>query len=520
MTAFTLIGLSAIFMLILGLLLWVLVIVGVLVFRQGLLVLLTILSPIAVALWILPNTEKYFRQWWEWFIKALMIYPIIAALFALSNALTTLYINQAQNDDGDALYLAMAAIIAMAPLFLIPFAFRFSGGIMGGVASMASSPASRFGGFSRKYARQRNQKLWKDPYTLRGSTRRSVSGAITNRRKGLYDWGANRKGTGKIAGTAAKFIGGRYSSAHQAAMNKESAELYNDTGQYGDDTYMRAATIDLNSLDRMRGTARHRKDEKTGKEEFQSFSGNWFNESQIRAGHSQMRNSGDYQSAFRHVMSKSENADPEHQQWALDDFTNYANSAGMGAGEATGAWMGISIPNQRMRADLRYSGLTGDGGNLTAESNHAGLLDALGTQQGFALASQQEGTFEAATDAYSHELKQLHHYESLGTPEGQQQAAIVRDRLHNAKGNLEKFVGAGARPGPPQPDEDDPTRMGAGSFGGASSASYKSEQAANRALDEIDKMDNQPQRPYSGGRTGQRDTEPPQDPDIEDRPRA
>lgn len=168
----TVVGLSAVFMLILGIILWVLVIIGVLVFRQGLLVLLTILSPIAIALWMLPNTEKYFRQWWEWFIKALLVYPIIAALFAISNALTTLYINQAANEGGnDAIRLAMAAIIAAAPLFLIPLCFRFAGGILASVGQMASAPASRFGGFSRRFARQRSQKIWSDPDSLRGRKR-------------------------------------------------------------------------------------------------------------------------------------------------------------------------------------------------------------------------------------------------------------------------------------------------------------------------------------------------------------
>src|SRR3989344_4953661 len=55
-----------------------------LVIRQGLLILLTVISPVAIALFVLPGTEKYFKQWLDLFIKTLIVYPIIAAIFAVS----------------------------------------------------------------------------------------------------------------------------------------------------------------------------------------------------------------------------------------------------------------------------------------------------------------------------------------------------------------------------------------------------------------------------------------------------
>lgn len=45
--------------------------------RQIFIVFLILVSPLAFAAWILPNTEKSFARWWSVFIKLLAIYPIV-----------------------------------------------------------------------------------------------------------------------------------------------------------------------------------------------------------------------------------------------------------------------------------------------------------------------------------------------------------------------------------------------------------------------------------------------------------
>ncbi|HEY1645108.1 MAG TPA: hypothetical protein VGF75_01845, partial [Candidatus Saccharimonadales bacterium] len=64
----------------------VLAIIGVILtifFRSVLIVVLLMVSPVAFALYCLPNTEKYFRKWWDLFIKTLMVYPIVMIVFAM-----------------------------------------------------------------------------------------------------------------------------------------------------------------------------------------------------------------------------------------------------------------------------------------------------------------------------------------------------------------------------------------------------------------------------------------------------
>ncbi len=110
-------------------------------FRQALLVLLLLISPIAFALYCLPNTERYFRQWWDLLIKTLAVYPIVMALIAMSN-IAYVVVNSF-NITPTILAQLMGIMAAVAPLFVIPFAFKLSGGAIGGVYSGVSNLRDR-----------------------------------------------------------------------------------------------------------------------------------------------------------------------------------------------------------------------------------------------------------------------------------------------------------------------------------------------------------------------------------------
>jgi hypothetical protein len=58
-----------------------------LLFRQGLLVLLVMTSPVAFALYCLPNTESLFRRWWSLLIRTLVVYPVVVCIIAISQVL-------------------------------------------------------------------------------------------------------------------------------------------------------------------------------------------------------------------------------------------------------------------------------------------------------------------------------------------------------------------------------------------------------------------------------------------------
>ena len=125
----------------------VLAILGVLItimFRQALLVLLLMISPVAFALYCLPNTEQYFKKWWDLLIKTLLVYPIIVVIFAATQVMAIIFSNATSD-----IFLGkiMAIIAVCSPLFLIPFSFKISGGVIGqvsGIAGKAMKGANRF----------------------------------------------------------------------------------------------------------------------------------------------------------------------------------------------------------------------------------------------------------------------------------------------------------------------------------------------------------------------------------------
>jgi hypothetical protein len=110
--------------------------------RRGLILLLILVAPIAFALYCLPNTEQYFRRWWDLLWRTLLVYPLIAVFFALGNVLaitissTTTGISKPVAD--------LVSIIALfVPLFLIPYSFRIAGGILGRIHDFATNAQKR-----------------------------------------------------------------------------------------------------------------------------------------------------------------------------------------------------------------------------------------------------------------------------------------------------------------------------------------------------------------------------------------
>lgn len=116
----------------------VLAILGVLVvimLRAGLLVFLLLISPIAFALYCLPNTEQYFRKWWSLLTKTLLVYPIIMAIFALAGVTAVIMSSFQASLPPDTQWIGeiMTVLAVAAPMFLIPFAFKLAGGAIGGM---------------------------------------------------------------------------------------------------------------------------------------------------------------------------------------------------------------------------------------------------------------------------------------------------------------------------------------------------------------------------------------------------
>lgn len=170
----------------------------VLTLRQLVIVVLILLAPIAIACYILPNTQGIWKIWYESFTKALMMFPIIMAFLAVGRIFA-----QVSSDRNATTVDEIIAFLAyILPYFLIPLTFRFAGGALRTVGGFVNDRSR--GGFDRlKKARQGNWEkrkegaangtLWANK-GLRGRAMTLTQGAAAAKKTRLGANPANWKG--------------------------------------------------------------------------------------------------------------------------------------------------------------------------------------------------------------------------------------------------------------------------------------------------------------------------------------
>lgn len=115
----------------------------VLILRQIAIIMLIVFAPIAIVAYVLPNTQKYYKFWWESFSKALLMFPLIVAFIAIGRVFSQVALKQ-----GDGLLSQMIAFVAyFAPYFAIAFTFRFAGGVLSQLGGFVNDRSR--GGFDR-----------------------------------------------------------------------------------------------------------------------------------------------------------------------------------------------------------------------------------------------------------------------------------------------------------------------------------------------------------------------------------
>ncbi len=174
-----------------------------LIFRKILILMLIVISPFAILLWILPNTEKWFREWWQNFFKLVMLYPIIMLLIEIGR-LFSKTAGAGSSLTGAAWIAPFFAIAGLTvPLFVVPFAFKFAGK---GLA-MGSGAIGKLGGaVDKRYGKDSD--LARD--LSEGRQRKNVAAA-------------------KIAESNAKNAHG----LHKAALNRKAAMNWRRAGLSG-----------------------------------------------------------------------------------------------------------------------------------------------------------------------------------------------------------------------------------------------------------------------------------------------
>ncbi len=129
-----------------------------LVLRQILIIFLIIIAPVAIVAYILPNTQKYYKTWWESFSKALLMFPIIAGIIAAGHAFAAVALSGPNGGSAINQFIAFAAYFG--PYFMIPATFRFAGAALGAASGMINKQAQ--GGFKglQGYRKSRAKGNW------------------------------------------------------------------------------------------------------------------------------------------------------------------------------------------------------------------------------------------------------------------------------------------------------------------------------------------------------------------------
>ena len=117
------------------------VVVGLLtiVFRQGVVMLLIMVSPLAIIAYMLPNTEKWFERWKQLLFQMLFFYPMFAFLFGAAKLAGWVLILSADS----IFWVIVGLAIQVIPLFLAFSLMKMSGTILGSISGALDKMRNR-----------------------------------------------------------------------------------------------------------------------------------------------------------------------------------------------------------------------------------------------------------------------------------------------------------------------------------------------------------------------------------------
>jgi hypothetical protein len=127
----------------------------VIVLRQVLIIFLAIFAPIAIVAFVLPSTQKVWKMWWTNFMKALIMFPLIAGLIAIGRVFALVSI-QTGGTTGQ----LFAFVAYFGPYFFIPQMFKFAGGVLAAASNIAAKAQKSYSKFATSQAKQSVGKSW------------------------------------------------------------------------------------------------------------------------------------------------------------------------------------------------------------------------------------------------------------------------------------------------------------------------------------------------------------------------
>lgn len=126
--------------------------------RQAVVVVLIMIAPLAIMAYILPNTEKWFRQWKDLLFKMLVFYPMFSLLFGASALAGWAIIVSAQNG----FWLIVGVIVQIFPLVFAWTFMKMSGTFLSSInaklSQLTSKPIAANRGWAESHRDEMRQK--------------------------------------------------------------------------------------------------------------------------------------------------------------------------------------------------------------------------------------------------------------------------------------------------------------------------------------------------------------------------
>ena len=165
--------------------------------RKAAIVVLIVLSPVALVLYMLPNTKKTFDRWLKAFEALLLVYPICGLLIGGSSFVGAIMWKLGA---GSFLSQLLAALVTVVPFFFVPSILRGSMTGLGNIGGRISNLGNRLsGGLGRAAAgATKNSAAYKN---LQGRSMERMQQREQSRLQGVVDRvnAAERRNGGKVS---------------------------------------------------------------------------------------------------------------------------------------------------------------------------------------------------------------------------------------------------------------------------------------------------------------------------------
>ncbi len=433
----------------------------VLILRQLIIIVLILLAPIAIACYILPNTQGAWKLWSDSFIRALLMFPIIVAFLAVGRVFALVTMAPDNGAQVSAIYQLVGFAAYFLPYFLIPLTFRFAGGVMRTIGGFTNDQGR--GGFDRL------RKFRQGQFQQHGGRRiGDLQTEVMQKRSQWYEGLQKRGAIAGASGTraakakkrlynmAAGQVGGYNIEERMSAKRAQTGKQLNEQIATGRDDEIRALTVNKDWADEQWKTNEfgekvnnHVRFGKDGNKQYKSLGGFWVDETKVDAAYK--RWGGDtfaQQAALSYEMRKASSED-EIRGIAENYNQVAAGSGGWGMSdyEAYGSWVGAAFENQQTHLSFKKTNWK-DG--KMEEAGQTSFVNELYNKKGaYPMAQMSSYTIEQLKTAYTDADAREKEAMDKGNAQGIRNAQDMKRKIQGISETFMTRYGGGAAVGDP-----------------------------------------------------------------------